>query len=328
MIIQCSFSPPLQHCFRTAIFIRPRNNPHSPISCAFSIFNTNEKSLLFFSRKPTKLKFTVPKLSLQVLKKKSESCSSSTLTEVEEASWKLSVGEDVRRGTPLFVSTVLCSSLAWLTPVQTAQASEYVRANAMYEVGEFFELGIQLSYLLLLLALLGAGSFYVIRQVLVRRELDLSAKDLQEQIRSGEANATELFELGAVMLRRKVYPAATKYLRQAIDKWDGDNQDLAQVYNALGVTYVLDEKVEKGIAQFETAVKLQPGYVTAWNNLGDAYEKTNDIKSALRAFEEVVLFDPNNKIARPRRDALKAKVDMYRGVSVKTIKKNKLADKI
>ncbi|KAL8059826.1 hypothetical protein ABFX02_03G111900 [Erythranthe guttata] len=198
----------------------------------------------------------------------------------------------------------------------------------MYEVGEFFELGIQLSYLLLLLALLGAGSFYVIRQVLVRRELDLSAKDLQEQIRSGEANATELFELGAVMLRRKVYPAATKYLRQAIDKWDGDNQDLAQVYNALGVTYVLDEKVEKGIAQFETAVKLQPGYVTAWNNLGDAYEKTNDIKSALRAFEEVVLFDPNNKIARPRRDALKAKVDMYRGVSVKTIKKNKLADKI
>lgn len=51
----------------------------------------------------------------------------------------------------------------------------------------------------------------------------------QEQVRSGDASATELFELGAVMLRRKVYPAATKFLRQAIEKWDGDDQDLAQV---------------------------------------------------------------------------------------------------
>ncbi|GFP81355.1 5'-3' exonuclease [Phtheirospermum japonicum] len=173
--------------------------------------------------------------------------------------WKLLVGEEMRnvQGTPsLFISTVLCSSLSWLTPVQVAQASEGVRTNAVYEVGELFELGIQLSYLLLLLALLGFGSFFVIRQVLVRRELDLSAKELQ-----------------------------------------------------------------KGIEQFENAVKLQPGYVTAWNNLGDAYEKTNDLKSALRAFEEVLLFDPNNKIARPRRDALKEKVDMYKGVPVKSKKK-------
>lgn len=51
----------------------------------------------------------------------------------------------------------------------------------------------------------------------------------QEQVRSGDASATELFELGAVMLRRKFYPAATKFLLQAIEKWDGDDQDLAQV---------------------------------------------------------------------------------------------------
>ena len=51
----------------------------------------------------------------------------------------------------------------------------------------------------------------------------------QEQVRSGDASATEFFELGAVMLRRKFYPAATKYLLQAIERWDGDDQDLAQV---------------------------------------------------------------------------------------------------
>ncbi|XP_061945597.1 tetratricopeptide repeat domain-containing protein PYG7, chloroplastic-like isoform X4 [Populus nigra] len=201
---------------------------------------------------------------------------------------------------------------------EMAHAGESIKPDALYEVGELFELGIQLSYLLLLLALLGVGTFFVIRQVLMRRELDLSAKELQEQVRSGDASATGLFELGAVMLRRKFYPAATKYLLQAIEKWDGEDQDLAQVYNALGVSYILDGKLDKGIKQFEAAVKLQPGYVTAWNNLGDAYEKKKDLKSALKAFEEVLLFDPNNKVARPRRDALKDKVQMYKGVPIKS----------
>lgn len=325
MVIQCTFSPPLQHCETTAIFVpslKPRNKSHFPISCDFSIVRGYEASVFCLSTKPTK-KFRVPKLSLQVLGKGDRSSSSFTLTKVEEVSRNLSIGEEDREveGPFLFVPPILCLSVSWLAPVQVAQASEELRVNAVYEVGELFELGIQLSYLLLLLALLGVGSFFVIRQVLVRRELDLSAKELQEQVRSGDASATELFDLGAVMLRRKIYPAATKYLLQAIEKWDGDDQDLAQVYNALGVTYTRDGKVEKGIAQFETAVKLQPGYVTAWNNLGDAYEKTNDMKSALKAFEEVLLFDPNNKVARPRRDALKEKVDMYRGVPVKSTKK-------
>ncbi|KAL0326299.1 UNVERIFIED_CONTAM: Tetratricopeptide repeat domain-containing protein PYG7, chloroplastic [Sesamum radiatum] len=311
---------PIQMHHNSCPKFKAKKQESVPISCAFSIFHGNGKSLRYLSRKPTKRKFRVPKLSLQVLGKEGGRYSSLILTNVEEFS---SVGEDIQRvgGPFLFVSTVLCSSLSLLAPVQVARASEGVGANVVYEVGELFELGIQLSYLLLLLALLGVGTFFVIRQVLVRRELDLSAKELQEQVRSGDASATELFELGAVMLRRKFYPAATKYLLQAIDKWDGDDQDLAQVYNALGVTYVRDGKVEKGISQFENAVKLQPGYVTAWNNLGDAYEKSNDLKSALRAFEEVLLFDPNNKVARPRRDALKEKADLYKGVPVKSKKK-------
>ncbi|TYG37575.1 hypothetical protein ES288_D13G152300v1 [Gossypium darwinii] len=227
--------------------------------------------------------------------------------------------DDLNVKKPLSVVSAFAFGQAlWLISAQLANASEITTGDAVYEVGELFELGIQLSYLLLLLVLLGVGTFFVIRQVLVRRELDLSAKELQEQVRSGDASATELFELGAVMLRRKFYPAANKFLLQAIEKWDGDDQDLAQVYNALGVSYVRDGKLEKGINQFETAVKIQPGYVTAWNNLGDAYEKKKDYKSALKAFEEVLLFDPNNKIARPRRDALKDRVEMYKGIPIKS----------
>ncbi|KAJ1424897.1 Tetratricopeptide-like helical domain superfamily [Sesbania bispinosa] len=224
--------------------------------------------------------------------------------------------EDGGRSSKWISAFLFGQTISVISP-DVSYASDSMKINEIYEVGELFDLGIQLIYLLLLLGLLGFGTFFVIRQILVRRELDLSAKELQDQVRSGDASATELFELGAVMLRRKFYPAATKYLLQAIEKWDGENQDLAQVYNALGVSYVRDGKVDKGIAQFQTAVKLQPGYVTAWNNLGDAYENKKDYSSALKAFEEVLLFDPNNKIARPRRDALKDMIQMYKGAPIK-----------
>ncbi|XP_077217368.1 tetratricopeptide repeat (TPR)-like superfamily protein [Tasmannia lanceolata] len=244
----------------------------------------------------------------------------SSISRVEEdLLWNLLSGEDINNANkpPPMISTLVCGVTAWLSSAPKAHSSE-VRKDMVYEIGELFELGIQLSYLIVLLGLLGVGTFFVIRQVLVRRELDLSAKELQEQVRSGNASATGYFELGAVMLRRKFYPAAIKYLQQAIEKWDGDDQDLAQVYNALGVSYIRDGKLEKGISQFEKAVKVQPGYVTAWNNLGDAYEQKKDLRAALKAFEEVLLFDPNNKVARPRRDALKDRVQLYKGVSIKS----------
>lgn len=79
----------------------------------------------------------------------------------------------------LCVSTLSVGQILWMVSAPVAQARDYMKTNEIYEVGELFELGIQLSYLLLLLGFLGVGTFFVIRQVLVRRELDLSAKELQ-----------------------------------------------------------------------------------------------------------------------------------------------------
>uniref|UniRef100_A0A0D6QX51 Uncharacterized protein n=1 Tax=Araucaria cunninghamii TaxID=56994 RepID=A0A0D6QX51_ARACU len=205
-----------------------------------------------------------------------------------------------------------------LSFAEVAFASEEATLNEVYEVGELFEFGIQLLYLGALLALLGIGSFFVVRQILVRRELENAAKELQERVRTGQASALEYFELGAVMLRKKFFPLASKYLEQAVEKWDGDVQDLAQVHNALGFSYVSDGKIDKGIAQFEKAVKIQPGYVTAWNNLGDAYEKKKDLRAALKAYDQALLFDPNNKVARTCRDTTKERLNLFEGIPSKS----------
>jgi hypothetical protein len=89
--------------------------------------------------------------------------------------------KDERRSGNLLLrfSALPYCTMAWLSTAQLAQSSVGEKLNMVYEVGELFELGIQLSYLLILIGLLGAGTFFVIRQVLVRRELDLSAKELQ-----------------------------------------------------------------------------------------------------------------------------------------------------
>jgi tetratricopeptide (TPR) repeat protein len=47
-------------------------------------------------------------------------------------------------------------------------------------------------------------------------------------------------------------------------------------------------------------VELQAGYVTAWNNLGDAYEATKQWRKALEAYQTVLQYAPNNKVRRAR----------------------------
>lgn len=51
-----------------------------------------------------------------------------------------------------------------------------------------------------------------------------------------------------------------------------------QVHNALGFCYYSMEKTDLAIQEYRKAVELQQGYVTAWNNLGDAYEKSKQWK--------------------------------------------------
>ncbi|KAH7440975.1 hypothetical protein KP509_03G019000 [Ceratopteris richardii] len=119
------------------------------------------------------------------------------------------------------------------------------------------------------------------------------------------------------MLRKKFYALASKYLELAIAKWDGDPQDLAQVHNALGFSYVSDEQVDRAIAEYQKAVKLQPGYVIAWNNLGAAYEKKKELAKALEAYEQALLFDPNNAVAKEYFDALKDRLERLEGVQIK-----------
>lgn len=68
-----------------------------------------------------------------------------------------------------------------------SSSSSLASLRPLYDSAEGLETPIQLLYLLALLGFLSVGAFLVVRQVLIRRELDEAAKGLGERIRTGEA---------------------------------------------------------------------------------------------------------------------------------------------
>jgi tetratricopeptide (TPR) repeat protein len=171
----------------------------------------------------------------------------------------------------------------------------------------------QVLYLGALLSFLGAGSFLVVRQVLLRRELEAAAKELGERVRSGNATHEELYEYGVVLLRKKVFSSATKSLEAALAAWPAiadtapAGEGIAAVHNALGYALIGQDRAAEALAQFRAAVTLQPGYVTAWNNLGDALEKQKLFADALEAYTQALTYEPGNAVAQERAGFLRAR---------------------
>jgi tetratricopeptide (TPR) repeat protein len=187
----------------------------------------------------------------------------------------------------------------------------------LWMVAEGLEAPVQLVYLTTLLGFLAVGAFVVTRQVLVKRELEEAAKVLGERVRNQEATAEDYYELGVILLRKKLFTQANANLKKSLKNWDeetGDEEIKAQVHNALGYSYFNLDRFEDAIAQYKKAVELQPGYLTAWNNLGDVMEKQKKYREALSAYQEVLGLDPSNVVAKERASYCKTRVDRAQGL--------------
>ena len=70
-----------------------------------------------------------------------------------------------------------------------AAAAAAAGAQLLGDVGEGLEAPVQLAYLVTLMGFLVVGAYLVVRQVLIRRELEEAAKVLGERVRTGEATS-------------------------------------------------------------------------------------------------------------------------------------------
>lgn len=166
-----------------------------------------------------------------------------------------------------------------------------------------------LIYLTTLLGLLGVAAFFVLRQVFKTRRIESTLSRLQTKLTKDKGTAQEYYELGSLLLDKKLFTQSTLYLQQALKNLGEDEtENAALIYNALGYAYFAQEQYDLAIRNYKEALKIEPGYVTVMNNLGHSYEKKQLVNQALELYEEALKLEPKNQTAKRRYDSLKKRV--------------------
>lgn len=78
----------------------------------------------------------------------------------------------------------------------------------------------------------------------------------------------------------------------AFESLTQDYPELPEPYNNLGVLYAAQGKYEAAREQLRKAIVANPGYVTAYENLGDLY-----VAMAVASYQQAATLDPNNRTA-------------------------------
>ena len=164
-------------------------------------------------------------------------------------------------------------------------------------------------YLGILLVLLSIAAFFVLRQVWVTRRVELTLSDLQAKLTKGKGSAVEYYELGSILLDKKLYAQAAVYLKKALKEIsEEENENAVLVHNALGYAYFAQDQFDLSIRQYNEALKISPGYVTALNNLAHAYERKQLMPQALETYEKSLEAEPKNETAKRRAESLRKRL--------------------
>lgn len=165
-----------------------------------------------------------------------------------------------------------------------------------------------LIYLSLLIGILAIASVFLIRQIIKTRKIESAFGQLQRKLSQEKGTAQEYFELGSILLNKRVYSQAIVQFQKSLKCEDLPESESALIYNALGYAYFAQEQYDLAIRQYKEALKINPAYVTALNNLGHAYERKQLTSQALESYEQALAIEPNNSTAKRRADSLRKRL--------------------
>ena len=164
-------------------------------------------------------------------------------------------------------------------------------------------------YLVILIVLLGGSAIAVLRQIFNTRRTEGRLSKLKKITAKGEGTAQDFYELGSILLDKKLYSQAIIQLQKSLKSKDMEgDENKAIVYNALGYAYAAQEQYDLAMRQYKEALKLLPEYPAALNNLAFTYERKKLESQALEAYEKVLQYEPKNAIAKKRAASLERRV--------------------
>jgi len=157
------------------------------------------------------------------------------------------------------------------------------------------------AYLGGLLVLLSGAAVVVGRQILrVRRDESALAR-LESLQRDGEQSVADLYELGSVQLRKRLYGQATETLKRAAKRAaDEPAEARALIENALGFSIAAQGNYSAAIRHYRAALQAKADYPVALNNLAFALEKQQKAEEARATYQKVLELDGANRTAQKR----------------------------
>jgi tetratricopeptide (TPR) repeat protein len=163
-------------------------------------------------------------------------------------------------------------------------------------------------YLTIFIAILAIAGVSILRQVIKTRKVETTFAKLRNKLtkEQNKCTAQEYYELGSIYSEKKVFSQAIALFQKALKAAaDEGETSIAPIYNALGYAHFAQEQYDLAIRQYKEAIKLQPEYIVALNNLGHAYERKKLNSQALEIYENVLKLTPNNSTAKRRAESLR-----------------------
>ena len=159
------------------------------------------------------------------------------------------------------------------------------------------------AYLIGLVAILLVAAFVVGRQIWRVRRDEVTLARLDGKGDQAPNSAAELYELGSVQLRKRLYGQAVDNLKRALRRAEVDGEPTeaqALIENALGFGLAAQTNYKTAVRHYRSALAAKPDYPVALNNLAYALEKLSQFEDAQQAYQRVLELEPSNKTALKR----------------------------
>lgn len=125
---------------------------------------------------------------------------------------------------------------------------------------------------------------------------------LEHLLRSVEDNYAEYIRWGDEAYRQGDLQRAEECFRHVLNA----RPNYADVRNRLGVVLTAQGRLEEAIDQFVAAIRINPRYLEAHINLAIAYYELGYPEQAKAHYQQVLTFDPENRVAREALERLAA----------------------
>ena len=154
------------------------------------------------------------------------------------------------------------------------------------------------TYLSGLIVLLVIISILVGRQLIRVRNDEISLIKLDRKNIANSDNVSEMYELAAVQIRKRLYPQAISTLKKAVKLLDKEPPEaIAIIQNALGFSLAAQDDFKSAITHYKIALKAKPNYPVGLNNLAFAKQKLYKYEEALEIYKKVLSIDKGNRTA-------------------------------